>query len=65
MGEAMKREGMVLYTITFQTSNENTRALFRNCATNPTNYFDSPSNEALRQAFKEIGTTLSNLRVAR
>jgi hypothetical protein len=63
--EAMKREGVVLYTITFQTDNEGTRTLFRECATSPTNFFDSPSNEALRQAFKEIGTTLSNLRVAR
>ncbi|CAA7615360.1 pilus assembly protein TadG-related protein [Magnetospirillum sp. UT-4] len=63
--EAMKAEGVTLYTITFDVPNATTRALFLGCASRAETYFDSPTNEALRAAFRQIGTTLSNLRLAR
>lgn len=63
--EAMKANGVTVYTITFDVPNSTTRALFLGCASKAENYFDSPTNEALRAAFRQIGTTLSNLRLAR
>jgi Flp pilus assembly protein TadG len=62
---AMKTNGVSIYTITFDVPNATTRALYLDCASKAGNYFDSPTNEALRAAFRQIGTTLSNLRLAR
>ena len=62
--EAMKEEGIILYTITFQLSDEDTQDLYRNCATSENHYFNSPSNDELRETFIRIGTALSNLRIS-
>lgn len=61
---AMKAEGVVIYAITFKLSDGGTKALFEGCATTPDHYFDSPSNDQLSAIFQEIGTELSNLRLA-
>lgn len=63
--EGMKLEGIVLYTITFALSNEDTKSLFRNCASGDARYFDSPSQETLRKNFRKIARELSNLRISR
>ena len=62
---AMKAKGIVIYTITF-TSNINsaTRDLYRNCASAPAKYFDSPTQEQLRASFRAIATELSQLRIS-
>lgn len=61
----MKAEGIIIYTITFgSTPDDDTQALYRDCATTPDHYFHSPSNGQLKDAFKAIGTELSNLRIA-
>jgi Flp pilus assembly protein TadG len=59
--EAMKAEGIIVYTILFKDGNEN---LYRNCATSPAHFYNSPTNEALAEAFQSIGQELSNLRIA-
>jgi len=61
---AMKDEGIILYTITFRVSDSGTRNLFASCASSPAHYFDSPSNEQLRETFRQIAGSLSNLRLA-
>lgn len=61
--EAMKQEGIIIYTITFQLSNSSTQSLFRNCATSRAHYFNSPSNSELQTVFRRIGNELSNLRI--
>jgi hypothetical protein len=61
---AMKAQGIIIYTITFQLSNATTQNLFRSCATSPAHYFNSPSNAVLEEAFEEIGNELTNLRLA-
>ncbi len=65
--ESMKDEGIVIYTITFAVSNNSggnaIRQIFRNCATNPGYYFDSPTSESLRETFRAIASQLSNLRI--
>ncbi|MGI9482586.1 MAG: hypothetical protein ACR2OR_09535 [Hyphomicrobiales bacterium] len=52
-----------VYTITFQVSTNTVRNLMRNCASDPSLYFDSPSGTELRSAFKAIGVDLNNLRI--
>jgi len=58
-------QGIRVYTITFQVNSSATRDMMRDCASHPSLYFDSPSNEALEQAFEVIAGDLSNLRISR
>jgi Flp pilus assembly protein TadG len=62
--EAMKAEDIIMYTITFQLSNNATKQLFEDCATSPDHYFNSPTNSQLQHAFVQIANELSNLRIA-
>ena len=62
--ESMKEQGITLYTITFQLNSNSTKNLFRNCATSPAHYFNSPSNSELKGIFQQIGGELSNLRIS-
>ncbi|PIR33563.1 MAG: hypothetical protein COV36_02420 [Alphaproteobacteria bacterium CG11_big_fil_rev_8_21_14_0_20_44_7] len=62
--EDMKDEGIIIYTITFQTSGS-IRDVYRDCATSNAHYFDSPSNDELDEVFEEIGDSLSNLRLSK
>jgi len=57
---AMKNAGIIVYTIKFKAGNE---SLYRNCATSPKHFFNSPTKESLREAFRTIGQELSNLRI--
>jgi len=61
---AMKTEDVVVYTITFRLNSTTTQQLYRDCATKPEFYFNSPSNGDLQQVFVEIANELSNLRLA-
>ena len=61
---AMKSQGIIIFAITFRLSNSATQDLYRNCATSPAHYFDSPSNDELQDVFHEIGNELTNLRLA-
>ncbi len=61
---SMKAAGTIIYTITFRVgSNTEVKDLYKNCASDPSQYFDSPSNEQLSQTFQAIGAELSNLRL--
>jgi hypothetical protein len=62
----MKREGLTLYTITFQSGISNaTRQIFRTCASSPEMYFNAPSNNDLVAAFEQIANQLSQLHLSR
>jgi len=65
MCERVKDEGVRVYTITFQLNSSSLQEVFRNCATEPQLYFDSPSNEKLREVFQSIAYDLSNLRLSK
>ena len=65
MCERIKDEGVRIYTITFQLNSPTLADVFRACATEPELYFNSPSNEQLRQTFQAIAFDLSNLRLAK
>jgi hypothetical protein len=62
---AMKAQGILIYSITFGgTPDAQAQTLFRDCASNPAQYFHAPTNADLADAFRTIGTALSNLRIA-
>lgn len=63
--EYAKDQGIRVYTITFQVNSSSTRQLMQDCASSPTQYFDSPSSTALRDAFEQIAGDLSALRLSR
>jgi Flp pilus assembly protein TadG len=62
---AMKNAGVIVYTIAFNDPGTSTQNLLRNCASQNAFYFNSPTTAALQSAFKQIGDSLSNLRVSR
>jgi Flp pilus assembly protein TadG len=62
---AMKNAGVIIYTIAFANPDTATQNLMRNCASQNAFYFNSPTTTALQTAFKQIGDSLSNLRVSR
>lgn len=61
--DAIKAQGILVYTITFQVNSNSARNLMRNCATDTSKYFDSPNAATLTQTFRAIGKELSNLRI--
>ena len=56
---------IIVYTITFQLNDGPTKDLMRNCASDPEKYFDSVSNEVLKQHFEAIAGELSELRLSK
>ncbi|MBB4266362.1 TadE/TadG family type IV pilus assembly protein [Roseospira visakhapatnamensis] len=64
--ESIKQQGIVVYTVTFTSSiNATTKQIYKDCATDLTKWFDSPSQEDLKNSFKAIAVELSKLRVSR
>lgn len=61
----MKAEDIMVFTVTFALNDQDTKDIFRRCASGESRYFDSPSGSELEQAFIAIGKELSNLRIAR
>lgn len=59
----MKNNNILIYTITFQVSSNRARDVMRACATDPSKYFDSPTNQQLEENFRAIGRQLANLRI--
>ncbi len=58
----MKAEGILIYAVTFDDGvDDDTKELFRNCATTPGNYKDAPTQEDLEDVFEQIARELSNL----
>ncbi|MDQ0325644.1 Flp pilus assembly protein TadG [Rhodopseudomonas julia] len=62
---SMKNAGILVYTIAFNKPGYSTEQMMRRCASQDSFYFDSPDTSALQTAFKQIGDSLSNLRVSR
>lgn len=62
---AMKAQGVIVYTILFQETNTTIKTLLRSCATTPDHFFDSPTEASLQAAFNAIGDSLANLRISR
>lgn len=60
--QKMKDEGIIIYTVTFTSSiNNTTKDYYRDCATDATKYYDAPAQSDLIEAFQSISRELSNL----
>lgn len=62
---AMKNAGIIVYTVAFKNPGTSTQSLLKSCATQDSFYFNSPTATELQTAFKQIGDSLSSLRVSR
>jgi Flp pilus assembly protein TadG len=61
----VKAAGIVLYTVQVNTDGDPTSTLLRNCASDSGKFFLLTSASDIVTTFSQIGTALSNLRVAR
>lgn len=61
----IKANGIIIYTITFKLNNATTQQVFRNCASDTSKYFNSPSNSQLQETFNAIAKDLGSLRISR
>lgn len=58
----MKAEGILIYAVTFDDGvDEDTKDIYRDCASEPANYHDAPTQEDLEDVFEQIARELSNL----
>ena len=60
-----KADGVQVYTIAFQISDQNTVNMMRNCASKAAMAFDARSNSDLVDAFKRIADEITRLRLNR
>lgn len=62
--EAMKSVGVLIYAVTFDDGvDEDTKDIYRDCASSLSNYHDAPTQEDLTDVFEEIARELSNLHI--
>lgn len=62
---AMKAQGILIYTILFQEDDSTAINLMRNCASEEDYFFESATEQELQDAFHTIGDSLSKLRVSK
>jgi Flp pilus assembly protein TadG len=60
----VKASGVVLYTVQVNTGGDPTSTLLKTCATDASKFFLLTSANQMVAAFQQIGTALSNLRIA-
>ncbi|MEZ5932287.1 MAG: pilus assembly protein TadG-related protein [Alphaproteobacteria bacterium] len=62
--EAMKAEGILIFSVMFAVTDSTIETTYRNCASRPDYFFNSPTGDELETAFEQIGRRLASLRVA-
>lgn len=62
--DAIKAEGIELYTVAFEIDDEDTKALLRRCASQRGFYFDARNSEALENAFQKIADNFARVSLA-
>lgn len=66
MCDNLKAEGTQIYTVAFRVPDAVTKGILRECASNPSQYFDAGSNDQLAKTFVRIADSLeSELRLLR
>src|SRR6185437_3493668 len=60
----VKAAGITIYTVQVNTSGDPTSTLLENCATDSNKFFLLTSADAIVTTFNQIGTALTNLRLA-
>jgi hypothetical protein len=60
--QAMMDDDIIVYAVTFDDGvDDDTKDLFRDCASTPANYYDAPDQDELIDVFEKIARELSNL----
>ena len=59
-----KSAGITIYTIQVNTGGDPTQAVLKKCASSPDKFFLLTSANQMVSTFQQIGTALSNLRIA-
>jgi len=63
---AMKTAGVIVYTVGFDVGDTGTAAdTLKQCATDPTKYYNADNSEELKQAYMDIALKLSSLYLSR
>jgi signal transduction protein with GAF and PtsI domain len=65
MCTAMKAQGIQIFTVVYKETDAAVHQLFKACASDPAKFHMASDTTALEQAFAEIGTTMSPLRLVR
>ncbi|MEO0465346.1 MAG: TadE/TadG family type IV pilus assembly protein [Pseudomonadota bacterium] len=61
-----KAQGIIIYTVVFTSRvSQNTRDMYKSCASDPGKYWYAPNSSALNSAFEQVGSDLSKLRITR
>ncbi len=63
--DAMKAEGIQIFSVMFAVTDPAIEATYRDCASAPDYFFNSPTGDELEVAFRQIGRHLASLRLAR
>lgn len=63
--EAMKDEGIIVYTVGFQLDNDNAEDTLSDCATDASHAFLAENGTELKEAFREIAFRLARLRLTK
>ena len=61
---AAKAKGIIIYTMFINTGGDPTQSVLQNCATDSGKYVEVKKANQVLSAFNQIGTALSNLRIA-
>lgn len=61
----IKAQSIELYTIAFSVTNQQAKVAMKQCATDPSHFFDSTDGAALQQAFSQISGSLIKLSLSR
>ncbi len=64
--DELKDKDVLVYTITFDKGvNKATKNLFKECATQPSMWYDAPTDEKLQEVYLSIARELSNLHLSK
>ncbi len=63
--EDIKAKGIQIFSVMFAVSDPTIETTYRDCASDPASFFNSPTGEELEIAFEQIGRKLASLRIAK
>lgn len=61
---SIKNEGIRIYTIAFEVSNNDIRTILRNCASEPSLAYDTRAGDDLAGSFRQIAEDIANLHIS-
>lgn len=61
----IKADGIYIFTVAFSVENSTTQTMLKNCASKPEYFYLASNNLALESAFRQIGDSLTRLRLMR